>query len=92
MDTGPITSTSPKPADFMWGPKELPKVAPLPPDSPWVKYLQLHFPRENLNALCEHAAHLQSNMSRMLSSEMNRLSKRARATAQKMKDAIMGRD
>lgn len=92
MDTLPITSTNNKPADFMWGPQELPPAIPLPPDSPWVKYLQAHFPRENLDALCKHAGQLQTNMTRMFSSEMNRISKKARATAQKMKDAIMGRD
>jgi hypothetical protein len=61
-------------------------------DSPWVKSLQLLFPRENAELLSKHAAQLCSNMTRMISSQIARDVKKARERAQKMKDAILGRN
>ena len=76
----------------LWGQKELPLGPPMPLDSPWVKSLQQLFPRENPELLSKHAAQLCSNMTRMLSSQIARDVKKAREAAQKMKDAILGRN
>ena len=92
MNISPVTSESSKPAPSLWGQGEMPLGPPMSLDSPWVKSLQLLFPRENIELLSKHAGQLQTNMTRMISSEIQRTLKKARATAQKMKDAIMGRD
>lgn len=91
MDIQPIVPRNQEPTVF-WGQKELPLGPPMPLDSPWVKSLQQLFPRENSQLLCKHAAQLCSNMTRMISSQIARDVKKAREAAQKMKDAILGRN
>lgn len=91
MDIQPIVPRSQEPT-ALWGQKELPLGPPMPVDSPWVKSLQQLFPRENPQLLCKHAAQLCSNMTRMISSQIARDVKKAREAAQKMKDAILGRN
>ncbi len=46
---------------------------------------------ENPEVLSKYASQLQSNMMRMLSSQINRDMKKAKETAQRMREAIQGR-
>ena len=71
--------------------KELPPGPPMPMDSPWVKSMQRFWPLENQKELSEHASNLLSNTMRMLSNQINRDTKKAKETAQRMRDAILGR-
>jgi hypothetical protein len=91
MNIQPVAPGTQEPA-FLWGQKELPLGPPMPLDSPWVKSLQQLFPRENPQLLSKHAAQLLSNMTRMFSAQIARDVKKAREAAQKMKDAILGRN
>jgi hypothetical protein len=60
-------------------------------DSSWVKSMQLFFPRENSELLAKHASTLLSNMMRALSNQIARDTKKNRETAQRMREAILGR-
>ncbi len=69
----------------------MPPGPPMPLDSPWVKSLQILFPREKPAELSKYAFQLLSNMMRMLSNQIARDTKKARETAQRWKDALHGR-
>lgn len=91
MNLQPVAPETQEPT-FLWGQKELPLGPPMPLDSPWVKSLQQLFPKENPELLSKYAAQLCSNMTRMISSQIARDEKKSRERAQKMKDAILGRN
>jgi hypothetical protein len=86
-----ISPISDQAAPSILSPKELPPGPPMPLDSSWVKSMQLFFPRENSELLAKHASNLLSNMMRALSNQINRDAKKAKETAQRMRDAILGR-
>jgi hypothetical protein len=88
MDISPISE---KTTPSIWSQGELPPGPPMPMDSSWVKSMQRFFPRENPELLAKYASHLLSNMMRMLSNQINRDTKKAKETAQRMRDAIFGR-
>jgi hypothetical protein len=81
----------PQTAPNIWDKKELPLGPPMPLDNSWVQSMQQFFPRENPEILSKYASQLQSNMMRMLSNQINRDMKKAKETAQRMRDAILGR-
>jgi len=89
MDISPLQAQRGTPS--IWDKGELPPGPPMPMDSSWVKSMQRFFPLENPEVLCKHASNLLSNMMRMLSNQINRDTKKAKETAQRMREAIFGR-
>jgi hypothetical protein len=89
MDISPLQP--PRTAPNIWDKGELPPGPPMPMDCCWVKSMQRFFPLENPEVLCKHASNLLSNMMRMLSNQIARDSKKAKETAQRMREVIFGR-
>ncbi len=89
MDISPIQAQQGTPS--IWDMGELPPGPPMPMDSPWVKSMQRLYPLENPEVLSKHASDLLSNTMRMLSYQIKRDAQKAKETAQRMKDAILGR-
>jgi hypothetical protein len=71
-----------------WGPGELPPGRPMPLDHPFVKSLELLFPRVNSEELSKYAYPFYTNMMKMLSSQIAYDAKKARERARKMKEAL----
>jgi hypothetical protein len=89
MDISPLQAPSGTPGILDKG--ELPPGPPMPMDSSWVKSMQLMFSKENPEVICKHASNLLANMQRILSNQINRDAKKAKETAQRWRDAILGR-
>lgn len=89
MDISPLQEPRGMPTIFDQG--ELPPGPPMSKESCWVKSMQRFFPQENPDVLSKYASQLQSNMMRMLSNQINRDMKKAKETAQRMREAIQGR-
>ncbi len=89
MDISPLQQPQGTPTIFDKG--EMPPGPPMSLDSSWVKSMQRFFPQVNPEVLSKYASQLLSNMMRMLSNQINRDAKKAKETAQRMREAILGR-
>jgi len=89
MDISPLQP--PRGTPNIWDKGELPPGPPMPMDSCWVKSMQRFFPLKNPEDISKHASNLLSNMMRMLSNQIARDTKKAKETAQRMREVIFGR-
>ena len=75
-----------------WAPGEMPPGPPLPLSDIWVQYLTKMFPSVDPGILAQYAAQFKNNMGQMVGYAISQMTRRMRAAAQQMKEAIEGND